>query len=185
MNDERYYTRATFLWEKGTDRSLVLAGVKNKYSWVDVGSSFLISDILAALLYDQLTNKEDLQEMRKKLNDKYSEFFIEADIERVNYLTIPPDVGSNYHAFWIEFKNDLERERFIAEMAENQVAAYIGYVPLHTSPKGQEVGVTKQDLIVTNNAGRALVRLPFYIMNDIEINKVISCLEEYFNRKCI
>jgi len=185
MNDERYYKRATFLWEKGTDRSLVLAGVKNKYSWVDVGSSFLISDILASLLYDQLTHKRDLQEMRKKLNDKYSGFFIEAGIERVNFLTIPPNVESNYHAFWIEFNDDLERERFIEEMARNDVAAYIGYVPLHTSPKGQEVGVTKQDLIVTNKAGRALVRLPFYIMNDSEINKVISCLEEYFNKRCV
>lgn len=179
MNDEKYYRRAHFLWEKGTDRSLVLAGVKNKYSWVDWGSSFLISDILAALLYDQLVNRESLQALRKKLNDAYQNFFAEAAISGLRFLTFSESVDPNYHAFWIEFEDTMKREQFITAMAEHNVYAYIGYVPLHTSPKGAEVGFSiGESLPVTDHAGKSLVRLPFYSMNDTEIEYTLEALSE-------
>lgn len=177
MNDEKYFKRAHFLWEKGTDRSLVLAGVKNKYSWVDLGSSFLLSDILAALLYDQLLNKESLQEERKRLSTAYESFFREANIPGLKYLTCPENVVSNYHAFWIEFEDAFKREKFITAMGEQNVSAYIGYVPLHTSPKGSEVGLCfNEKLPVTDHAGEALVRLPLYNMSQDEIKYTISSL---------
>lgn len=180
MNDEKYFRRAHFLWEKGTDRSLVLAGVKNKYSWVDLGSSFLLSDILASLLYDQLLNKESLQFKRKRLSDAYESFFREANIPGLNYLTIPENVESNYHAFWIEFEKESLRENFIAFMKQRAIYAYIGYVPLHTSPQGLKLGTTNRTLMTTEKAGRALVRLPFFIMNSNEIDYIILNLKEFF-----
>jgi dTDP-4-amino-4,6-dideoxygalactose transaminase len=182
MNDEKYFRRANFLWEKGTDRSLVLAGVKNKYSWVDWGSSFLISDILAALLFDQLTHRDFLQSERKKLNDAYYSFFYDAKIENLRCLTTPEDVDPNFHAFWIEFNNNDLREKFITFMAKFNISAYIGYVPLHTSPKGLEVGTTKGKVLnVTDKAGKSLVRLPFFNMNNDEIEYLILNLKRYFN----
>ena len=174
MNDEKYFRRAHFLWEKGTDRSLVLAGVKNKYSWVDWGSSFLISDILAALLYDQLLNREALQSERKRLSDAYLRFFFEANTPGLRFLTFPVEIEPNYHAFWIEFEDSLKREKFISAMGENDVSAYIGYVPLHTSPKGAEVGSFNEELRVTDHAGNALVRLPFYCMSEEELEFTIQ-----------
>jgi dTDP-4-amino-4,6-dideoxygalactose transaminase len=182
MNDQKYYRRAHFLWEKGTDRSLVLAGVKNKYSWVDWGSSFLISDILAALLYDQLLNRDSLQAERKRLNDAYARFFSESNVTGLRFLTIPDEVESNYHAFWIEFNDSEKREKFISVMGEMNISAYIGYVPLHTSPKGLETGTNNGvRLNVTNHAGNSLVRLPFYKMNKEEIEFTISVLKYFFN----
>lgn len=182
MNDAKYFRRANFLWEKGTDRSLVLAGVKNKYSWVDWGSSFLLSDILAALLFDQLSQREFLQSERKKLSDAYLNYFTNAKISNLRFLKIPDDVSSNYHAFWIEFNNAFLRERFITSMADVGISAYIGYVPLHTSPKGLEVGtVLGKVLSVTDKAGMSLVRLPFYNMETGEIEYVISKLKKYFD----
>lgn len=181
MNDEKYYRRAHFLWEKGTDRSLVLAGIKNKYSWVDWGSSFLISDILAALLYDQLSNRDFLQAERKRLSHAYQHFFTERNIPGLRFLTCPSDVEPNYHAFWIEFDNTQKREKFISTMLEQKISAYIGYVPLHTSPKGREMGSCfSENLHVTDRAGSSLVRLPFYIMSPEEIQYIISELEKYF-----
>lgn len=177
MNDEKYFKRAHFLWEKGTDRSLVLAGVKNKYSWVDWGSSFLISDILAALLYDQLLNRESLQASRKKLNDAYQKIFAEAAIPGIRYLTFPESVEPNYHAFWIQLDSSIDRERFITELSKKGISAYIGYVPLHTSKKGLEAGESFGSMVNTDKAGDCLVRLPFYIMTDEEIKYVSSTLK--------
>ena len=181
MNDDKYFRRAHFLWEKGTDRSLVLAGVKSKYSWVDWGSSFLISDILAALLYDQLTNRDNLQAERQRLSDAYQKFFSEAGIPGLRYLTFPDSVDPNHHAFWIEFNDSNKREHFITSMAEHNVSAYIGYVPLHTSPKGKELGTTKgKELKITDHAGKTLVRLPFYNMKDAEREYICQMLKQYF-----
>ena len=183
MNDEKYYRRAHFLWEKGTDRSLVLAGVKNKYSWVDWGSSFLISDLLASLLYDQLLNREKLQSERKRLSEAYMRFFTGANIPGLRFLTFPTGVEPNYHAFWIEFEDSLKREKFISAMGAKGISAYIGYVPLHSAPMGQKVGVSQNgSLPVTDMAGAALVRLPFYTMSQEELRYVLSVLDLHFNQ---
>lgn len=181
MNDEKYFRRAHFLWEKGTDRSLVLAGVKNKYSWVDWGSSFLISDILASLLYDQLIYREHLQSERKRLSDAYQKFFVEASIPGLRYLTFPEGVEPNYHAFWIEFDDASKREKFISAIGRKEISAYIGYVPLHTSPMGQQIGTSiPETLRVTDCAGQGLVRLPFYLMSYQEIVYVLEGIRRVF-----
>lgn len=175
INDQKYFKRANYLWEKGTDRSLVLAGIKNKYSWVDWGSSFLISDILAALLYDQLKNKIDLQKKRERLHEEYSKLFKNSSL---TYLTIPKYVKSNYHAFWIQLNSSEQREQIIKKLREYSISAYIGYVPLHDSPKGREVCKVVGDLSETTIAGECLLRLPFYLMDEHEIDYVCKSIYE-------
>jgi dTDP-4-amino-4,6-dideoxygalactose transaminase len=177
INDNQYNKRSNFLWEKGTDRSLVLAGVKNKYSWVDWGSSFLLSDILASLLFDQLRNRKSLQKQRKLVYELYSSFF---SSKSINHFSIPIDVDSNYHAFWIELDSAKERENIISKFKEYGVSAYIGYVPLHDSPKGSEVGVIRGNMVNTIKAGDCLLRLPFYNMKENEINHLKNVLNSIF-----
>ncbi|MDA7497942.1 dTDP-4-amino-4,6-dideoxygalactose transaminase [bacterium] len=180
LNDKKYFERANFLWEKGTDRSLVLAGVKNKYSWVDWGSSFLLSDLLASLLYDQLQNKDVLQAKRRSLHEKYTNIFEELRLEGISYLKVPANVETNFHAFWIEFEDGEKRERVIRALAAESVSAYIGYVPLHSSPKGKEVGKIVGKMKNTDKAGSGLMRLPFYLMDEPEIEYVEKNLKNIF-----
>lgn len=178
INDKKYFKRANFLWEKGTDRSLVLAGVKNKYSWVDWGSSFLLSDILASLLYDQLKNRKKLQEERFLLHQLYFSFFSKKNIR---HISIPNDVDPNYHAFWIELSNQSERKEIISKLKKFNINAYIGYVPLHSSPKGIEVGTVVGEIINTKKAGECLLRMPFYNMNEDERIYILEKLNLIFS----
>lgn len=179
MNDEKFFRRSQFLWEKGTDRSLVLAGVKNKYSWVDYGSSFLISDILASLLYDQLSNKDFLQEERRRLHNTYTEIMLRVD-SQIQFLTVPEYCQPNYHAFWLEVTSAKERETILHMLRELNVIGYIGYVPLHSSPMGKKVCKVIGKMDVTEKSGECLIRLPFYIMSDSEIKYVTQTLESIF-----
>jgi len=179
LNDEQYFSRANFLWEKGTDRSLVLSGVKNKYSWVDYGSSFLISDLLASLLLDQLNNKEILQEKRKNVFDKY---ILLASNFTFRYIHMPENCECNYHAFWIEAPSFQVRDQWLRELTQEGISAYIGYVPLHNSEMGKKVGKVFGDLGITENAGDCLIRLPFYLMDDSEIQYVCDALVKVLSK---
>ena len=170
MNDEKYYERSEFLWEKGTDRSLVVQGLKNKYSWVDYGSSFLPSDLLSALLSAQLENLDQMQQKRKKLHDAYVETFSHLKSNGLKMLYIPEEVETNYHAFWLLFQNEKQRDVFLKLSLEKGISPYIGYIPLHTSPMGLKLGGGNYNLPITDFAGSSIVRLPFYIMDDEEID---------------
>ena len=174
MNDSKYYERSEFLWEKGTDRSLVVQGLKNKYSWVDYGSSFLPSDLLSAILCAQFENLAYLQKKRKKLHDAYVNTFKALKSEGLKMLHIPEHIETNYHAFWLLFREERQRDTFLKLSLEKEVSPYIGYIPLHTSPMGKKLGGTKYNLPVTDYVGSSIVRLPFYIMTDEEIE--YTCL---------
>jgi dTDP-4-amino-4,6-dideoxygalactose transaminase len=178
INNSNYYDRADFLWEKGTNRSQVVSGITDKYSWIDWGSSFLLSDILAALLFDQLNNLNSLQLSRKKVFDKYYNFFNKKTYcNSIRHIELPENVQTNFHAFWIEFK-DLEiRHKLISKLKSYNIDAYIGYVPLHSSKKGKQIGLTLGEMKNTENAGNRLLRLPLYQMSDNEIKYVIEKLK--------
>lgn len=170
INNEQFLERSEFLWEKGTDRSLVVSGLKNKYSWVDKGSSFLPSDLLAAILFAQLEQLETMQARRRKVFESY--FAVVEDFlgKGVRCTYIPEGVKSNYHAFWLLFEQDV-RDEFISRCRERDFIPYIGYVPLHSSKMGSKVGKSPLKLPVTEAAGQRLVRLPFYLMEDDEIER--------------
>jgi len=178
MNDEKYYDRCEFLWEKGTDRSLVVQGLKNKYSWVDYGSSFLPSDLLSALLYAQFLNLDLMQEKRKKLHDAYTKAFKPLEKYGLKMTYVPENVETNYHAFWLLFNNEAQRDEFLQLSLARGISPYIGYMALHNSPMGKKLGGNKFDLPFTDHVSKSIARLPFYLMTDEEIEYACSNLFE-------
>ena len=163
VNKKEWITRANFLQEKGTDRKLVLDGVKSKYHWVDVGSSFLLSDILSALLLAQLQLVEKIVKKSAKITKAYKKLF--TPYEDSGFIQIPhppPYVIINHHAFFVIFDTPKHRQQFLVYLRVKNVHAYIGYVPLHSSPMGRKFGYKPDDLAMTEDIASRIVRLPFY-----------------------
>jgi dTDP-4-amino-4,6-dideoxygalactose transaminase len=163
VNRSDWVERAHFLQEKGTDRRLVLDGVKSKYGWVDKGSSFLLADILAAVLYAQLEHVEEIVALRKKVIRAYRELY--TPYEKTGCLRIPhppSNVTLNNHAFFVIFDTSEHRQMFLSQLREKQVSAYIGYVPLHSFTKGLQMGYRPDDLPITEDLANRVVRLPLY-----------------------
>lgn len=182
INNEKYFERADFLWEKGTNRSLVVQGLKNKYCWVDFGSSFLPSDLLAAILLAQLENKDRMQLQRKKLHEAYVNCFASFKSLGLNSLYIPHNIETNYHAYWVQFKTEDQRDLFLKLSLEQNVSPYIGYVALHSSPMGLKLGGGNFELPQTDAASNCLARLPFYLMKDEEIEYTCDVLQKVMAR---
>lgn len=163
VNVPEWTERAYFIQEKGTDRRLVLNGVKNKYSWVDKGSSYLLSDILAAMLLAQLEQEEDMKRTRSKITNAYFKLFETYQKRGVlSYFKLKDDIEINHHAFWIIFDTVENSQIFMTTLRDYNVSAYIGYLALHSSPKGMEYGYKKDDLALTQDLTNRIVRLPFY-----------------------
>jgi len=177
VNKKEWIQRAHFTQEKGTDRSLVLKGVKSKYSWVDKGSSYLLSDILASVLYAQLSEEDKMKAIRSRITNAYFDLF--SDYQKAGKLSIfkiPDEVEINHHAFWVIFDSIENAELFMAGLREKNIYAYIGYMPLHSAPKGLEYGYKKEDLPLTEDLGNKIVRLPFY--TELGENGLEYCVEE-------
>ena len=164
VNKEEWIERAHFLQEKGTDRKLVIDGVKSKYGWVDIGSSYLLSDILGSLLFSQLENIDFITSMRKKVTDAYNKILI--PFQEAGFIKcpiIPRGSSINHHAYFIIFDNSENRSIFLKNLKELfDVSAYIGYQPLHSSKKGKKLGYLPEDLPVTEELASRIVRLPLY-----------------------
>ena len=137
--------------------------MKSKYSWVDLGSSFLLSDILAAMLLSQLEHVEKIVKMRGVVTNAYRELFQPyADNGCLKIPVIPERVVINNHAFFVIFDTDENQQQFISLLKEKNIYAYIGYLPLHSSYMGQRFGYQADDLPVTEDLASRIVRLPFY-----------------------
>lgn len=163
VNRPEWVERAHFLQEKGTDRKLVLDGVKSKYHWVDVGSSFLLSDILAAMLLAQIEDVEEIVKLRGQVTEAYRKLF--TPYEKAGCLKVPhpPEyVEVNNHAFFVIFDTKENRIRFLSSLKKKDIHPYIGYMPLHSSPMGKRFGYEPEDLPLTEDIASRIVRLPFY-----------------------
>jgi len=163
VNVPEWVERAYFLQEKGTDRRLVLNGMKNKYSWVDKGSSYLLSDILAAMLFAQLEKEEEIKAKRGVLTASYIDVF-DPFVKKgcVNIFEKKEYVTLNNHAFWVIFDTIENKNIFMSKLKEVNIYAYIGYLPLHSAPMGQSFGYKSTDLPITEDLASRIVRLPFY-----------------------
>ena len=163
VNVPEWEERAYFIQEKGTDRRLVLNGVKNKYSWVDKGSSYLLSDVLAAMLLAQLEQEDRMKSIRSRITNAYIELFQPFQHRGcLSFFKLKEYISINHHAFWVIFDTTEHQVQFMTKLREYQVYAYIGYLPLHSSPKGMEFGYVASDLPVTEDLASRIVRLPFY-----------------------
>ncbi|MBA2353562.1 MAG: dTDP-4-amino-4,6-dideoxygalactose transaminase [Acidobacteria bacterium] len=163
INDQQYVERAEILREKGTDRSRFFRGQVDKYTWVDVGSSYLPSDILAAFLYAQLEQREHIQNDRKRIWETYDAAL--GDWAEANGATRPivPDYCEQpYHLYYLLMPSYAERTRFIKYLKERGVTSVFHYLPLHNSGMGAQFGGRTGDCPVTEDVSDRLVRLPFY-----------------------
>lgn len=183
VNDQSLERLGEFAQEKGTDRSLVIAGLKSKYSWVSLGSSYLLSDFLSAVLLPQLEARNEICIQRKRVFDAYEAVFAPLRARGViRTQKIPETVESNYHGYYLLFSEGSERDRFIAKMGAEGIACYIGYLALHTSEMGRRFGGSAGTLPVTEQVEKTIVRLPIYAgLSEAEINYICERMEKYFN----
>jgi dTDP-4-amino-4,6-dideoxygalactose transaminase len=179
INDEKYIERAEIIREKGTNRSRFFRGEINKYSWVDIGSSYLPSDILAAILYAQLEQRELIQAKRKKIWENYYEHLDAwANKNDICLPTIPENCEHPYHMFYLLMPTLEKRTLFIQHLKKNGILAVFHYLPLHLSEMGKKFGGKVGDCSVTENISDRLVRLPFY--NDLDIETLdFNCFYDF------
>jgi len=164
VNGERWAQRAEILQEKGTDRQRFARGEVDKYTWVDAGSSFLMSDVTAALLAEQLERVAQITAARLSIWDDYHAAL--EPLERAGVLrrpVIPPAAGHNAHLYRIMLADQATRDAVIAALAADEIAAYFHYVPLHSAPAGRRFGRVHGPMDVTEAAAEGLLRLPLWV----------------------
>lgn len=177
INDERFSNRAEIIWEKGTNRSAFFRGEVDKYGWVDIGSSFLPSETIAAFLWAQLENIQDIQNKRIEIWQKYYNGLKDwALSEGVRLPYIPDYATNNGHMFYLVCKDVEQRTYLINKLKLNNILAVFHYLSLHKSPFYHEKH-DGRELVMSDYYSDNLVRLPlFYSLDDFQINKIISCL---------
>lgn len=174
VNDAELISRAEILWEKGTNRSQFLRGQVDKYTWVDLGSSFLPSEITAAVLRAQLEAAEDITAARLRQWNRYFEAF--GDLDAAGLLRLPAIPGEcvhNGHIFPLLLKDEGERNRVLAHMNARGIQATFHYVPLHSSPAGMKYGRTAGAMTQTDDISSRLLRLPLLPMSDADQDLII------------
>ena len=181
INDATYTERAEIIREKGTNRSKFFRGEIDKYSWCDKGSSYVMSDILAAFLYGQLVHSKEVQQSRQNLWKMYHQQL--ADWARENNVRlpiVPDDCEQAYHMFYLIMPDLGKRSSFISFLKEHDIYAVFHYLPLHSSDMGQRLGGENADCPVTDDVSDRLVRLPFYNdMKDREKARVIEVIKSF------
>lgn len=181
INDSSYTERAEIIREKGTDRSKFFRGQVDKYSWVDKGSSYVMSDILAAFLYAQLMKAEDIQGKRKRLWDLYHDN-LRAWAERcgVGLPFVPDYCDQSYHMFYLIMPDSDIRSDFINYLKKYNINSVFHYVPLHSSKMGIELSDGAVECPVTDDVSSRLVRLPFFNdITEVEIERVVNAIQAY------
>jgi dTDP-4-amino-4,6-dideoxygalactose transaminase len=178
INDAWFTERAEILREKGTNRSRFFRGQVDKYTWVDVGSSYLPSDMLAAFLLAQLERWTEIQEVRARIWRRYDEALADwADEHRVQRPTVPAHVEQAYHMYYILLPSLEVRTRLIAFLKARGVQSVFHYLPLHLSDMGKRYGGQVGQAPVTESVSDRLLRLPFYnSMTEAEQQLVIEGL---------
>jgi dTDP-4-amino-4,6-dideoxygalactose transaminase len=163
INDDRYTSRAEIIREKGTNRSQFFRGEIDKYTWVDVGSSYLPSEVLAAFLVAQLEAADDIQQRRRKLWTRYWEGLGDwARASGVMMPCVPHHCGQPYHMFYLRMPSLAARTALMSMLRAQNIHAAFHYVPLHTSQMGEHFGGRAGQCPIAESASECLVRLPFY-----------------------
>jgi len=164
VNDRRFIERGEVIREKGTNRSQFFRGEVDKYTWVDIGSSYLPSELVGAFLYAQLERADEINAKRSRLCAAYRAGL--ADLERSGALALPrPDpqgTSGNGHLFYILLKNPETRTALITHLKAQDIHAVFHYVPLHSSPAGRKFGRAAGAMPVTDDVSERLLRLPLY-----------------------
>lgn len=181
INEPKLVTRAEIIREKGTNRSQFLNGLVDKYTWQDIGSSFLPSELQAAYLYAQLESANEINDFRLSLWGKYHTELSKA-LKLGQLPDIPSDLKHNAHMFYIKLDSSEERAKFISFMKARDIVTPFHYIPLHSSPAGMQFGKFMGKDQHTTQESSKLVRLPLYFNMDIKTQQhVIEHVLEFFS----
>lgn len=185
INDPQYTERAEILREKGTNRSRFFRGQVDKYTWVDIGSSYLPSDLLAAFLLAQLEQRENIQNKRQALWQLYRSLLAEWAAEnQVRLPVVPPHCEQAYHMFYLLMPDLAARTRLIAHLKERGILAVFHYLPLHQSHMAERWNDRRCACPVTEAISDRLLRLPFFnSMTPEEILRVVMAIREFVVKK--
>jgi dTDP-4-amino-4,6-dideoxygalactose transaminase len=182
INNERFYEKAEIIREKGTNRSKFFRGEVDKYTWVDIGSSFLPSDLVAAFLFAQLEMAEMIIATRSRLFAKYLEGL--KALAHDGVIRLPHsnnDLIGNSYIMYVITKSKNERDRLAVFLKDRGIAAVFHYSPLHISPMGKKFGWIYGEMINTMNTSEQLLRLPlYYEMTNKKIEQVVRNIEIFY-----
>lgn len=184
INNDELIERSEIIWDKGTNRSKFFRGEVDKYTWVDIGSSYLPSDILAAFLYAQLENMEIIEKRRKAIFNYYCEAL--TPLVKKGILKLPLtslERKSSNHIFYIILEDEQRRDALMNYLKSNGILAVFHYLPLHLSPVGRSMGYKEGQFPVTEYISARLLRLPYYYhLSHEEQTKVVTCIERFFEK---
>ena len=180
VNDRAFALRAEIIREKGTDRSQFFRGVVDKYTWQEVGSSFLPGEAVAAFLWAQLEEAQAITRLRMDLWEHYHQAL--EPLERLGWLrrpVVPADCQHNAHMYYIIVADGLDRQSLLAGLRRHQIHPVFHYVPLHSSPAGRRYGRAHGDLSLTDNLSERLVRLPLWVgLPQSQQDRVVEVLDQ-------
>jgi len=185
VNDRQYAERAEFIRDKGTNRQQLFRGQVDKYTWVDLGSSYVLSDILSAYLFAQLEARDRILTERRRLWETYDEQ-LRGWVEQygVRLPTVPPHCEQGYHVYYLVLPSLETRQELIAYLAKREITAVFHYVPLHLSSMGRTLGSAPDACPVTEQVSDRLLRLPFYLdLSGDDQQRVIDTIREFFERR--
>lgn len=186
LRNDTLVARAEILREKGTNRSAFFRGQVDKYTWVDLGSSFLPSEIVAAFLFAQLERADELTARRLAIWHRYHEAL--ADLEAAGVLRrpiVPDHCVHNAHMYYVLLSSETERQRVIGELARLGIGAVFHYVPLHNAPAGRRLGRSASALPNTEDLSARLLRLPIWVGIEPNLDEVIGALRTSVARRSI
>ncbi len=181
INDPQYIERAEIIREKGTNRSRFYRGQVDKYTWVDLGSSYLPSDMLAAYLYAQLEVRDQIQAKRQQVWEYYHKHLQDWVQENgIRYPIVPDHCDQAYHMFYLLMPSLEKRQAFIAHLKAQDIISTFHYLPLHLSEVGRKLGGKEGDCPVTEDISDRLVRLPFYNdLTEADLARVVAAIKEF------
>lgn len=182
INDDKYIERAEIIREKGTNRSKFWRGQVDKYTWVDLGSSYLPSELNAAYLYGQLEEAEKINSWRLNLWNLYNDLLQPLkECGKLELPTIPKECNHNAHMFYIKTKDIEERTKLIEYLKEFNICSVFHYIPLHTSPAGLRFGRFHGEDVYTTLESERLLRLPmYYSLTEDEVHYIVEKIEAFY-----
>ncbi len=181
VNDVALAERAEIIREKGTNRSRFFRGQVDKYTWVDVGSSYLPGEVISAFLYAQMQEAHVITARRLEIWNTYHQYF--EPLEAAGLLrrpVVPSECGHNAHMYYLLVDNLEQRTRFIEHMKRHGITCVFHYVPLHSSPYGMSCGRVANSCPVTDELSNRLVRLPLWLGIETQQASVIKAVESFF-----
>lgn len=184
INRDKFINRSEVIWEKGTNRRKYFRGEVDKYTWVDIGSSFLPSEITAAFLLAQLENTHEITKKRIRLWDMYYDGL--KDLEEEGKLRLPVstlNTTQNGHIFYILLSSFSQRSQLISYLRKHNILSVFHYVPLHSSPAGKKYGRLGSSMNVTNSISDKILRLPlFYNLSNDALESIVVHIHNFFKK---